>query len=188
MNVKLTDVFSLLYEDMKFFCINLFLMYFKIHVIGLAMFLAGGRFRSDKNASMKYLLDSVRGDPLTGEGFTFLGHYYGEVISGVQVDREKAIKCYTKALGIDPLDEEAGWGISELYMNENNLEKALKLWVDITTLTGHAHWCYPLLGQCYMCHGEYEESVKSFQKALELQPVNASCWHGLVSMHAYIYT
>ena len=32
MNVKLTDVFSLLYEDMKFFCINLILIYFKIHV------------------------------------------------------------------------------------------------------------------------------------------------------------
>jgi superkiller protein 3 len=152
-----------------------------MYVIGLAMFLAGGRFRSDKNASMKYLLESVKGDPLTGEGFTFLGHYYAEVIAGVQVDREKAIKCYTKALGIDPLDEEAGWGISELYMNESNSEKALKLWVDITTLTGHAHWCYPLLGQYYMCHGEYEEAVKSFQKALELQPVNASCWHGLVS-------
>jgi tetratricopeptide (TPR) repeat protein len=147
--------------------------------IGMAMFLAGGRFRSDKNASMKHLLDSVKGDPLTGEGFTFLGHYYSEVISDVQIDKEKAIKCYTKALGIDPLDEESGWSISEIYMNENNPDKALKLWLDITTLTGHAHWCYPLLGQYYMCHGDYEEAVKSFQKALELQPLNASCWHGL---------
>ena len=32
------------------------------------------------------------------------------------LNKEKSVKCYLTALKLDPLNEEAGWGVSEIYM------------------------------------------------------------------------
>ena len=34
----------------------------------------------------------------------------------ININNEKALKCYLMALQIDPLNEEAGWGASEIYL------------------------------------------------------------------------
>ena len=34
----------------------------------------------------------------------------------IKLNNEKALKCYLMALQIDPLNEEAGWGASEMYL------------------------------------------------------------------------
>lgn len=41
------------------------------------------------------------------------------------------------------------------------------------SLSTHAFWCYPLLGQYYLCKGMFEKGEKPFQKALELHPLDA---------------
>jgi hypothetical protein len=49
--------------------------------------------------------------------FTYLGHYFAqEKEGGSFLDAPKAIKCYRTALKSNLLNEEAGWGLSELLM------------------------------------------------------------------------
>ena len=75
------------------------------------------------------------------QAYTLFGHIYSllssdnqasgiqDTLSGVQdlekeierekminINNEKALKCYLMALQIDPLNEEAGWGASEIYL------------------------------------------------------------------------
>ena len=49
--------------------------------------------------------------------FTYLGHYFAQEKEGGQfLDAPKAIKCYRTALKSNPLNKEAGWGLSELLL------------------------------------------------------------------------
>jgi hypothetical protein len=53
----------------------------------------------------------------TVQVFTYLGHYFAqEKEGGSFLDAPKAIKCYRTALKSNLLNEEAGWGLSELLM------------------------------------------------------------------------
>lgn len=56
---------------------------------------------------------------------------------------------------------------------EAGVEKAFALWEQMLSLSTHAFWCYPLLGQYYLCKGVFDKGEKPFQKALELHPLDA---------------
>ena len=66
------------------------------------------------------------------QAYTLFGHIYSLLSSGTpvsgkdneseklkQINNEKALKCYLMALQIDPLNQEAGWGASEIYMEKS---------------------------------------------------------------------
>ena len=36
----------------------------------------------------------------------------------MELNKDKSVKCYMKALKIDPLSEEAGWGVSEIFLSK----------------------------------------------------------------------
>ena len=155
------------------------------------MFLAGGRLRLDKAAGCSvHLLESVRLDPLTGQGYTLLGHYYSCLLDITDDAKEqsgvadRAMKCYMKGLGIDPLDAEAGWCLSEMLVQRGDVDRARKLWTDIASLTAHAHWCLFLTAQHHLFVECYEEAAKSLQKCLELRPNDAMGWYLLGQCYA----
>lgn len=85
----------------------------------------------------------------TVQVFTYLGHYFAqEKEGGSFLDAPKAIKCYRTALKSNVLNEEAGWGLSELLMcaeGKTNLEM----------LTGLLHF----LLDCFMT-GEVRVRVR----------------------------
>ena len=155
------------------------------------MFLAGGRLRLDKAAGCSvHLLESVRLDPLTGQGYTLLGHYYSCLLDiSVNANEQngvadRAMKCYMKGLGIDPLDVEAGWCLSEMLVLRNEMDRARKLWADIASLTAHAHWCLFLTAQHLLHIESHEDAAKSLQKCLELRPNDAMSWYYLGHCYA----
>jgi tetratricopeptide (TPR) repeat protein len=41
------------------------------------------------------------------------------------------------------------------------------------SFTTYAYWCYPLQGQNFLCKGMFEKAAECFQKAIELQPLDA---------------
>ena len=155
------------------------------------MFLAGGRLRLDKAAGCSvHLLESVRLDPLTGQGYTLLGHYYACLLDisddakEQTVVADRAMKCYMKGLGIDPLDVEAGWCLSEMLILRGDVDRARKLWTDIASLTAHAQWCLFLMAQHHLFVESHEEAAKSLQKCLELRPNDAMSWYLLGHCYA----
>jgi len=116
-------------------------------LLGVLLYLAGGRLRTDPAAGCSaHLLEEVKLFPGTGRGYTYLGHYYASLAypdaeAGVAADAaaaERAVKCYLKAVGIDPCDEEAGGCLSELLVLRGEEARAVRLWADVTALR-HGH-------------------------------------------------
>ena len=61
------------------------------------------------------------------QAFTYLGHYFyqekeKENSVGGPLDEDKATKCYIGALKLNPLNEEAGWALSEIYMSKGGVK------------------------------------------------------------------
>ena len=100
---------------------------------------------------------------------------------------DRAVKCYLKALALNPLDQEAGVALSQIYIKSNDIPRALKLWSDMCTLTTYAHWCLSLKAQTMLALEDYTEAIRCFQLALELEPDEAHNWYCLGSAYASLY-
>jgi hypothetical protein len=151
------------------------------YYMGLAMWLAGrnSRLRKDKNGCIAFLLESAKLDPSNGTPYSVIGHYY---LLELQ-DRERAAKCYLKALMVDPLDKEAGLGLTVLYLQSGQVEKVKKIWADVMTLTSHAQWCFAVVGQYYLTEGSYESAIAPLQQAVDLWPSDDNSKWSLIAFN-----
>ena len=143
--------------------------------IGLSLWLAGGKLRSDPNGSIASFLLSAILDPNAGQVYSYIGHYYHLE----KRDKERAIKCYLKALGSNSLDVEAGLALSQIYLTDGQEEKAIKLWDDICELSSNCAWCFSLRGKYCLCKSDYGSAITWYQRAVELNADDANSWHGL---------
>jgi len=144
--------------------------------IGLSLWLAGGKLRSDPNGSIASFLLAAKLDPNNGHVYSYIGHYYYLE----KMDKDRAIKCYVKALGSNSLDEEAGLSLSQIYLIDNEgggEDRAWKLWTDICDTSKNAQWCYALRGKYHLCKSNYDTAVTSFQRAIELWVDDVNSWY-----------
>jgi tetratricopeptide (TPR) repeat protein len=160
--------------------------------IGILMWCVGGKLRNDKLGCIHFLLTGAKLDPTHLKVFSYIGHYYLTIAN----DFLRAEKCYLKALVISGnLDREAGIGLSYLYLQQQQQDiknssiensnstlfenKAVNLWLAIQQQTTYASWTNFLYGSFLINDKKYEEAVSCFQLVLELDPQDASAWHGL---------
>ncbi|MCI02010.1 tetratricopeptide repeat protein 37-like, partial [Trifolium medium] len=64
----------------------------------------GGGDANSKEKAAEHFILSAKYNPKNGESFKYLGHYYG----GVSLDTQRALKCYQRAVAINPDDFESG--------------------------------------------------------------------------------
>lgn len=57
-----------------------------------------------KEKAAEHFLASAKLNPQNGVAFRYLGHYY----SRVSVDIQRALKCYQRALSLNPDDSDSG--------------------------------------------------------------------------------
>lgn len=148
--------------------------------MGFAMWLAGGRLRSDKNACIATLLSAAKLDPQDSSVFTFIGHYYSEELK----DADRASKCYLKALKGDFMNREAGISLCKLYISQGDNEKADALLQEVSMIATHAHWCFALKAQISLRREDFDSAINNFQLALEIDEHDGSCWFGLGQSYA----
>jgi hypothetical protein len=107
--------------------------------MGVAMWLAGGRLRLDQKACLETLLACARGKtcnilPCRATVYTLLGHLYSyfrsldDAAKGASGDslqnKARAMKCYQRALGYNPFDIEAGFSLSKLMLESDDIPAA----------------------------------------------------------------
>ena len=61
-------------------------------------------YRHDKQYCYSLLLKSARLNPNFSSNYAYLGHFY----KNVEKDEDRCIKCYKKAVTLNPLEDEAG--------------------------------------------------------------------------------
>ena len=72
------------------------------HRIGRTLWDMGGQYRTDKQQAHAMFLRAARLDPNNAANFTYLGRFYDTV----ELDTNKALKCFQKAVSLHPREEE----------------------------------------------------------------------------------
>ncbi|KAI9266008.1 hypothetical protein BY458DRAFT_512826 [Sporodiniella umbellata] len=134
----------------------------------------------DFDSSFKYFLKTIKLDHFFSRGFTYLGHYYREVV----LDHSRAKKCYQKAYVLDPLDTEAALHLSDYYVLDGENEDAVNVFKHVTETSPKTSWAWRRMGYFNLKAKVYNESITCFQKALRVNTSDISCWEGLAEAYS----
>ena len=64
----------------------------------------GGEESNNKEKAVEHFVISAKLNPQSGAAFRYLGHYY----SGVSLDIQRGLKCYQRAVSLNPDDLQSG--------------------------------------------------------------------------------
>ena len=81
-----------------------------------------------------------------------------------------AITLYTKAVNIDPTCEEALTRICNIFLANQEYEKAIKALNYLLACTDKPYYAHFNLGSCYQSIGQFEEAEKSYQAVVDSKP------------------
>ncbi|KAI8576073.1 hypothetical protein K450DRAFT_258770 [Umbelopsis ramanniana AG] len=139
----------------------------------------GDEYRNDKEGAYKCFIRSVKIDPHFGPAFTYLGHFYRLVSK----DHAKAMKCYQKALMLDPADLDAALHLVDYHIADKELDQAEVILTDITNLRTRAGWPWRRLGFLRMKKNDCLNAIPSFQSALRADANDVLSWEGLAESY-----
>lgn len=107
----------------------------------------------------------------TCEPFAFIGHCYT-----IEKNYGQAVRCYQKALSLDPSNEEAGSVLFAYLVTQHRFAEAQKLCeiaVENNVMSG---WAYLRLGRLFKDNLNYAKAINNFQQVLRIDSTNALVW------------
>ncbi|KAF9937373.1 Superkiller protein 3 [Modicella reniformis] len=155
-----------------------------LYRLGRIYYDMGAEYRDNPDYSHAQLITAARLDPRCAGAFTYLGHYYREVIQ----DATRAEKCYQHAFSLDPREEDAGRFLSDYLLNADSLEGAIDVYqrvIDGADTRKAANWALNRLGFAELMRGNNIEAMNSFQKLLRSDIKNALAWEGVAEAYQH---
>ena len=89
-----------------------------------------------------------------------------------QAQLDQALKCYQKAVKVDPRYADAQNNIGTVLYERKKYPKAIRAYKRAISLRGDFAPFYLNLGYAYFGQKNFEDSIASFRKALELDPTS----------------
>ncbi|CAJ2651089.1 unnamed protein product [Trifolium pratense] len=143
--------------------------------IGLLLWNKDGGDANSKEKAAEHFILSAKYNPKNGESFKYLGHYYG----GVSLDTQRALKCYQRAVAINPDDFESGEALSDLLDQGGKDSLEVALCREATKISPRAFWAFRRLGFLLVHQNKWSEAVQSLQHAIRGYPTCADLWEAL---------
>jgi len=141
--------------------------------------------QSEKSLSLPLFLKAAKVNPLHWLPFLYLGHQYSEQGSDASVD--KARKCYSKCLQLNPSNAEAGRALSDIYRTTGRHNENLALLTSVTggvsASSGVAGWAWLRLGVHYLAVDQAANAVTALQSALRGDSSSVMCWEALADAY-----
>ncbi|KAF4367677.1 tetratricopeptide repeat protein SKI3 [Cannabis sativa] len=137
--------------------------------------------KSFKEKAAEHFLASARLNPQNGDAFRYLGHYYygggggGDSI----VDPQRAVKCYQRALSLNPDDSLSGESLCDLFDSLGKVTLELTVCRDASQKSPRAFWAFRRLGYLQLHERKWSEAVISLQHAIRGYPSCADLWEAL---------
>lgn len=111
-------------------------------------------------------------NPHNAAAFAYLGHYY----SRFTADSQRALKCYERAITLNPDDSESGESLCDMldHSGKETLEQAVC--GEASEKSPRAFWAFRRLGYLHLHHRRWSEAVQSLQHAIRGYPTCADLW------------
>ncbi|XP_058778563.1 tetratricopeptide repeat protein SKI3-like isoform X1 [Vicia villosa] len=128
-----------------------------------------------KEKATQHFILSAKLNPKNGESFKYLGHYY----RCVSLDAQRALKCYQRAVAIDPDDYESGEALCDLLDQEGKDSLEVAVCLEASEMSPRAFWAFRRLGFLLVHQKKWSEAVQSLQHAIRGYPTCADLWEAL---------
>ncbi|XP_027362032.1 tetratricopeptide repeat protein SKI3 isoform X2 [Abrus precatorius] len=128
-----------------------------------------------KEKAAEHFILSAKLNPKNGESFKYLGHYYGRV----SLDTQRAIKCYQRAVALNPDDFESGDSLCNLLDQAGKESLEVVVCREASEMSPRAFWAFRRLGFLQVHQKKWSEAVQSLQHAIRGYPTCADLWERL---------
>ncbi|XP_021867566.2 tetratricopeptide repeat protein SKI3 [Spinacia oleracea] len=127
-----------------------------------------------ENAAQHFLM-AAKLNPQNGEAFRFLGQYYSCVCG----DTQRALKCYQRAVSLNPDDSISGEALCNLLDREGKESLEISVCREASGKSPRASWAFSRLGFLMVHQKKWSEAVQSLQYAIRGYPTCADLWEAL---------
>ncbi|KDP36716.1 hypothetical protein JCGZ_08007 [Jatropha curcas] len=141
--------------------------------LGLLLWEKGGESKEIKEKAAQHFVISAKLNPDNADAFRYLGHFY------FGADSQRAIKCYQRAITLNPDDSESGESLCDLLDNSGRESLELAVCVEALEKSPRAFWAFRRLGYLHLHHTRWSEAVQSLQHAIRGYPTCADLWEAL---------
>ncbi|KAI4336665.1 hypothetical protein L6164_015163 [Bauhinia variegata] len=131
--------------------------------------------RETKEKAAEHFVISVKLNPNNGDCFKYLGHYY----RGVSIDIQRAIKCYQRAVALNPDDFDSGEALCNLLDEGRKESLELSVCQEASEKSPRAFWAFRRLGYLQVHRKKWSDAVQSLQHAIRGYPTCAHLWEAL---------
>ncbi|XP_024020114.1 tetratricopeptide repeat protein SKI3 isoform X1 [Morus notabilis] len=128
-----------------------------------------------KEKAAEQLVAAARLNPQNGGVFRYLGHYY----CCYHKDTDRAVKCYQRALSLDPNDSDSGEALCDLLDNRGNHTLEVSVCREASNKSPKAFWAFRRLGYLQVHLKNWSEAVPSLQHAIPGYPTSPDLWETL---------
>ncbi|KAL2895169.1 Tetratricopeptide repeat protein SKI3 [Bienertia sinuspersici] len=128
-----------------------------------------------KEKAAEHFLKAAKLNPQNGEAFRYLGHYYSRVC----MDTQRALKCYQRAVSINPDDSLSGEALCSLLDKEGKESLEVAVCREASGKSPRAFWAFSRLGFLLVHQKKWSEAVQSLQYAIRGTPSCADLWEAL---------
>lgn len=126
-----------------------------------------------KETAAEHLLMAAKLNPENGEAFRYLGHYY------ISVDTQRALKCYQRAVFIDPNDLDSGEAMCNLLDKQGKESLQVAVCKEASAKSPRAFWAFSRLGFLLVHQKKWSEAVQSLQHAIRGHQTWPDLWEAL---------
>ncbi|XP_021717803.1 tetratricopeptide repeat protein SKI3-like isoform X1 [Chenopodium quinoa] len=128
-----------------------------------------------REKAAEHFLKAAKLNPQNGEAFRFLGHYY----TCVCFDTQRALKCYQRAVTLNPDDSQSGEALCDLLDKSGKESLEIAVCREAFGKSPRAFWAFARLGLLMVHQNKWSEAVQSLQHAIRGYPTCADLWEAL---------
>ncbi|KAL2529806.1 Tetratricopeptide repeat protein SKI3 [Forsythia ovata] len=143
--------------------------------LGVLLWEKGEERQESREKAVEHLVIAAKLNPQNGAAFRYLGHYY----TRVSADPQRALKCYQRAITLNPDDSEAGEAICDLLDQGGKESLEVSVCREASEKSARAFWAFRRLGYLQAHQGKWSEAVQSLQHAIRGFPTCADLWEAL---------
>ncbi|KAL5778461.1 hypothetical protein ACOSP7_011387 [Xanthoceras sorbifolium] len=128
-----------------------------------------------KETAAEHFVNAVKLNPQNAAAFRYLGHYY----SGVSVDTQRALKCYQRAVSLNPDDSDSGDALCDLLDQGGKESLELAVCREAADKSPKAFWAFRRIGFLQLHQSKWSEAVQSLQHAIRGYHNSPQLWESL---------